>query len=705
MKNVIRYISALLLFILAGCEDNENWRILPTPTTPGVGYYISGSATVYGEELTRENCKPAMFDSIVPRDPLDQRKDLTDVFGFFTWLKKDGSFNVIQIVDEDGNSQSYGQGTEVQKTDRATTTELLLNGPAYTVTEDGLYYLVFNQADNQLTILPAKYGIIGDATAGGWNAETPFPSVTFNQEAFNVEFKSDFQLTNASLKFRYSGDWGFEIPYKDGSLKIHSNMGALGNNEPVPMPEELTEVTGGGKNFSIKGSGSHTISLIVDLNTKKILADAIPGEDVEPTPEYPENLYMTGSAYKGWPAGSPWEEGSYDALIPVNGKAGVFWRVAYLEGGADRAFKFAPQPAWSGDFGIAEDNTDAIGTYTKGTKNINVATSGYYLIFVDLTQNSIQITEPKVILKGAAANGSWDSTYDTDAFIVDNDNKTMKSQPFAAGGELRMCAVLPDASIDWWRVEFIVLNEKIEYRGNGGDQERVTVATGGTVTLKFNEGIGSVDSDAPPAPTAMYIVGEAYKGWPGDPWEEGIAGNLIPIRENPGKFWGIKYLNPGEFKFSPNYAWNGDFGVEAAIDDGPIGTYTIQTGAASNLKVAQAGYYLIYVDTESGSIIITEPKVMLKGDVAVGQWDSTFDTDGFAIDDINKLLVSNPFNANGNLRMCAVLPIDLGWWNAEFNIYEGKIIYRGTGGDQDPVEVEQGKQAKLNFIDDTGVIE
>ena len=49
------------------------------------------------------------------------------------------------------------------------------------------------------------------------------------------------------------------------------------------------------------------------------------------------------------------------------------------------------------------------------------------------------------------------------------------------------------ATSDWWTREFIVLDGKIAYRGNGGDQERVSVKAGQKVTLDFNAGIGVIE--------------------------------------------------------------------------------------------------------------------------------------------------------------------------------------------------------------------
>ena len=45
------------------------------------------------------------------------------------------------------------------------------------------------------------------------------------------------------------------------------------------------------------------------------------------------------------------------------------------------------------------------------------------------------------------------------------------SPAFVASKEVRMCVNF--GGYDWWKVEFIVLDGKIVYRGNGGDQERV----------------------------------------------------------------------------------------------------------------------------------------------------------------------------------------------------------------------------------------
>jgi hypothetical protein len=45
------------------------------------------------------------------------------------------------------------------------------------------------------------------------------------------------------------------------------------------------------------------------------------------------------------------------------------------------------------------------------------------------------------------------------------------------------------------------------------------------------------------------------------------------------------------------------------------------------------------------------------------------------------------------------------WWSREFNIYDGKIEYRGTGGDQTAVPVTANQTVTLDFNAGTGSIQ
>ena len=161
MKKVFQYMTTLLLLLVVGtsCEEgNDNWRII-TDAQPGA--YITGDATIYSATATSSQLVAA---------PLDGAPEGTNVIGIYTWLKSNGSFTILN-VDEEGNEINYGKGDVVASTP-AETVALAAGGTPFTVAEDGLYYVAMNKADNQLTIIPATFGIIGDATPLQWNGET-----------------------------------------------------------------------------------------------------------------------------------------------------------------------------------------------------------------------------------------------------------------------------------------------------------------------------------------------------------------------------------------------------------------------------------------------------------------------------------------------------------------------------------------------------
>ena len=48
---------------------------------------------------------------------------------------------------------------------------------------------------------------------------------------------------------------------------------------------------------------------------------------------------------------------------------------------------------------------------------------------------------------------------------------------------------------------------------------------------------------------------------------------------------------------------------------------------------------------------------------------------------------------------------DADWWQMEFNVFDGKIVYRADGDDQAAVAVTAGQKVTLNFNAETGSIQ
>ena len=113
---------------------------------------FTGDATIYSATATSSQLVAA---------PLDGAPEGTNVIGTYTWLKSNGSFTILN-VDEEGNEINYGKGEWSLASTPAETVALAAGGTPFTVAEDGLYYVAMNKADNQLTIIPATFGIIGN---------------------------------------------------------------------------------------------------------------------------------------------------------------------------------------------------------------------------------------------------------------------------------------------------------------------------------------------------------------------------------------------------------------------------------------------------------------------------------------------------------------------------------------------------------------
>lgn len=211
------------------------------------------------------------------------------------------------------------------------------------------------------------------------------------------------------------------------------------------------------------------------------------GEDKTFTP-FPPELYMTGSGV-GLDAES-WNWYEPLKLIPVHSHPELFWKIVWMKGSGE--FKFAPQPAWSGDFGKTGDATN--GVYSIGGSNIPVpSTAGYYMVVVDLKNKTIEIAEPKVYGMGDVFGG-WTTGVAANLFTVDNTNQVIKYTGVPNSGELRMYVSASTLVCDWWQAEFIILNDKIEFRGKGNDQTRVNVTAGQNISLNFKLGTGTISS-------------------------------------------------------------------------------------------------------------------------------------------------------------------------------------------------------------------
>ncbi|MCD8043089.1 MAG: SusF/SusE family outer membrane protein [Tannerellaceae bacterium] len=185
-------------------------------------------------------------------------------------------------------------------------------------------------------------------------------------------------------------------------------------------------------------------------------------------------------------------------LIPINGNNGKFWRIRYFESGEVATIYFTKiyeKDQYENEEIIIVDNAGSGATVSNGV--ITVDKTGWYLIHVatildgtTLTQ-TVEFLPPNVYLIGDVIGGLWVATEEGTFELPETGEGDFVSPVLEKGGELRMCVIIE--GYDWWRTEFMIYNNIIEYRADGDDQDpRVEVTPGQQVTLNFANGTGNI---------------------------------------------------------------------------------------------------------------------------------------------------------------------------------------------------------------------
>lgn len=201
-----------------------------------------------------------------------------------------------------------------------------------------------------------------------------------------------------------------------------------------------------------------------------------------------------------------------------------------------------------------------------------------------------------------------------------------------------------------------------------------------------------------PTPLELYMTGSNYN-WGGT---ESDWVPMIPVNGSDEDFWTIIYASADEMvKFAPQAGWGNDFGGNVDVINDVAGAGAVNDG--TNLKFANAGWYMLHVvNGATRKVEILEPNVYLIGDAA-GEWNIA-DSHKFVIPTTADGTFESPaFAADCELRMCVSID-GFEWWMTEFMIFNGKIDFRGRGGDQARVNVTAGQKAYLNFKNRTGNI-
>lgn len=209
----------------------------------------------------------------------------------------------------------------------------------------------------------------------------------------------------------------------------------------------------------------------------------------------PDKMYIGGNVF----GNGDWSKSV--EMVPVYGASGKFWALQYFGtedgGNAEVKFNTVKDASEGTPFGGNADIDDASKALANlsGDDALVVGKPGWYLVVVTTEISGrdyiyhLQFLEPNVYLTGDPSGG-YDVFDETRLFTVPAGLGSFESQAFVADGELRICVKLDGE--DWWHTEFVILKGKLEYRGAGGDQDRVKVTKGQKVFINFTDATGEI---------------------------------------------------------------------------------------------------------------------------------------------------------------------------------------------------------------------
>ncbi len=473
-KQVINFILNQL-FILAVCINLFSCKSDKIEVDDG--FYISGEASPFTTVLKFGQLKATVVEN-------ENNTTHTGLYEIYLALEANKNFTITKVASS--SPTVYGQGSSFTTVNQTAANDEMgaliqkgkyAEGGKFKVTVSGLYHIVLDEQSTNIVIMPvSKWSIIGSANANNTAESELVLKNTFNKDTLIYELK-DVDLLEGDFKFRHSGAWKQTI-VENPLIKVNTSYGGT-----------MTNLTSGGATIKISNTeiGKYTVTATWSKKFGMQFTLVKTGDIIEIN--YPENIYLSGSDFGAW----DWSSTGVLKMIPVLNHPNAFWRIIYCNAASE--FLFSTEKTSLTDFGV--NGTVIVNQYGKGTQNVKISTAGYYMVYVDLKAEKISVTAPDVYLIGAAIGNLTEYAYAAGKFSVDNTSKKVTSPAFKNAGELRMYATCPLSQLDtpkadWWQMEFMLLTGKVEYRGNGGDQARVSVLAGKKAVLDFKANTGVI---------------------------------------------------------------------------------------------------------------------------------------------------------------------------------------------------------------------
>lgn len=469
MKKIAIYASCLLAALISSCSDDyTDWAApqgFDEEEARNINVTISSVSAIEMENVATETVQ--LFSASV------DAPEGMEITAYEAVLAKAGESGAAQEkitlpANASGTVSTqevvgavenfYGKNPVARK--------LALTVLVYLKQENEAFCVASNQVEAEVTLvtpdISSAYYLVGDMY--GWNEAS---MVKFNHSDVNIYDDPVF-----TISFTTTADnqcWKI-IPQKNiDTGDFWANPGVVGvrtDGDDSMSGSLVNDGAGAGK---IAKAGKYNMTINMMDYTYEIT-------------EAPTELYMTGTAFENW---NTWHQ-----LTPVNSHEGNYWTIIYCNAGDE--FKFSPTEGWEGaEFGSSAPMNDMAGAGLEDAGgNVKVSNAGWYLIHVlNGETRAINVYTPNVYLIGETIGG-WDISEANKFEIPATAEGEFVSPAFAQNAELRMCVSIE--GFEWWQTEFIILDGKIDYRGNGPDQTRVSVTEGQKAYLNFATDTGEI---------------------------------------------------------------------------------------------------------------------------------------------------------------------------------------------------------------------
>ena len=623
-------------------------------------------------------------------------------------FRKDNSWDVNFGYAEGVTSYTLGEDIDLSQ-----------GGANIKIVEDGVYDFILD-ADGAKAKIIQSVALQEDPYAA-YTEVSPWSVIgSFNSWGGDEEMVTNGTLHVAKnitlaagdeFKLRKDANWDVNFGYADGV-------------ETYTLGEAFAAKQGGA-NIKILEDGAYDIILDPEAATIKIIKTQ--AVTIDPYAAYTEvSTWSVIGSFNSW---------ADDVEMVTNGTLHVAKAVPFNAGDE---WKFRKDADWKENFGYA----DGVETYTLGEEfamkqdggNIKIAEDGVYDLILDPANGTGKIIKsiavdagdtpapkpkPKSIsLVGTLdAEGAWNT--DHDLTNTSGDTWVIKNVTLTADDEFKLRAD-HDWGTAWGGPEanekstidpenpYDVYAPTLGTAFNTGDKNiRVGVAGAYNITFTYGDNPTILIEEYKEFPDHVFMTGADFGNWFGD--LTGVV-ELTPVLHNPawganaeGQFWTVRYFKAASgFKFNSAPSWDGNDFNSLETNDG----FTVSEG---NCFVPSDGFYMVHIDFKRSILHIEPAKVRIVGDctgLGTDSWNVEMveaATNNVFVADGTTLKVTLP--AGGNLRMYAASAISTSDpWTREFNIYDGKIVYRGTGGDLDNVPALAEQVVTLDFNAGTGSI-